>query len=162
MGSGGKMVCPHCDYEFQRSEGVGFLFPMQYKETVEKAKSGKLGKEMKQFFSEHTDGAINAYYVTLCCDDCGELSSGMDLTMYIPKPEKPSVTKRGKWSDLCSGDGINYVMEYELEEDYVEYMKYPHKCKKCKGKMHVVQEDEDLKCPHCKTELEWGECEMWD
>lgn len=68
MGSGGKMGCPQCGFEFNRSEGVGFFFPQDYKESVEKAKSGKLGKEIKQFFKEHADGAINASYVTLCCD----------------------------------------------------------------------------------------------
>lgn len=82
--------------------------------------------------------------------------------MYVPEAGKPPVIPRGEWSTVCPGDGIEYVTENDLDEYYVEYMKYPHKCEKCQGNMHVVQDDEDIKCPHCKVALEWKECMMWD
>jgi len=57
---------------------------MVYSDTVEKAKKGELGKEMRTFFRQHSDGAIDAESVTLLCDSCGNLCQGMNLTMYIP------------------------------------------------------------------------------
>ena len=88
MGSGCTMKCPQCGYEFGRSEGVGFMFPMVYQELVQKAKNGELGEEIKLFFSEHPDGAINADRTTLVCNECGNLSGDYDLTMYISNGEK--------------------------------------------------------------------------
>ena len=60
MGTGYTRKCPKCGFEFHSSTGVGFLFPKVYAETVQKAKEGELGEELKSFFAEHKDGAINA------------------------------------------------------------------------------------------------------
>ena len=162
MGSGCRMECPQCGYKFNRSEGVGFLFPMVYAETVEKAKKGKLGKEIKQFFEDHEDGAIDVSDVTLCCEDCGFLSTRMDLTMYLPKDGKPHKVENSNWSSACTGEGLDYVMNSDLDEYYMEYMKYPHKCKKCKGKMHIVKGNESLLCPKCKVAMEIKDIILWD
>ena len=88
MGSGLVMRCPKCGYEFSRMEGIGMLFPMAYEETVQKAKVGELGEELKLFFEKNPHGALNVEQVTLCCDQCGALSNNMDLTMYIPKDSR--------------------------------------------------------------------------
>ncbi len=83
MGFAKRMKCPKCRYTFCHHEGVGYAFWMVYEDTVEKAKKGKLGKELKAFFDEHPDGIIRTDSVTLCCDECGFLESNLDLTMYI-------------------------------------------------------------------------------
>ncbi len=85
MGYGSEMKCPKCGFKFFSRTGVGFSFPSVYEETVLKAKSGELGDEAREFFKEHPDGAINAEYVTLCCDEYGDLFTGQDLTVYDPK-----------------------------------------------------------------------------
>lgn len=162
MGSGCKMVCPDCGYGFDRSEGVGFLFPVEYKKAVEKAKAGKLGKKIKLFFEEHADGAIDASYVTLCCDECGFLKSGMYLTMYVPKNGMQPPKGKKMWSIPCPGEGIDYVDNSDLETYYVEFMRYPHKCGKCRGKMHIVQQEEELKCLKCKAKMEEDKFILWD
>lgn len=162
MGHGYTKTCMKCGYSFSCNEGIGFLFPKVYKETVDKAKAGKLGKVLKSFFEEHPDGAINAEYVTLCCDKCGDLRSRMDLTMYIPKGEKPKRLSNARWSVAFPHPAEEYVMSDKLEEFYEKYADYPHKCGKCRGKMHVVIEGEVLFCPNCKEPLDISEDIMWD
>ena len=149
MGSGAMLVCPKCGFKFTRQEGAGFLFPKIYKETIEKAKSGELGPEIQKFLAEHEDGAVNAESATLCCDECGHLQKGRDLTMYVP------ISGRVK-------EKSDYVMRFDLEEDYKEYARYRHICEKCGGEMHVAGRDEQLLCPECKTPLEEKHTIMWD
>jgi len=152
MGSGLVMRCPKCGYEFSRMEGIGMLFPMAYEETVQKAKVGELGEELKLFFEKNPHGALNVEQVTLCCDQCGELSIDKDLTMYISKNSK----------DPHVSDNDKYIFEEELKRDYLEVMKYPHKCGKCGGDMHRVNSDEILKCPECKVKMEEVTKICWD
>ncbi len=138
------------------------MFPKVYAETVRKAKAGKLGKILKTFYEEHPDGAINAENVALCCDSCGHLKSGKDLTMYIPKGKIPERSADERWCVAFPHPEEKYVMSYELDEYYEKYADYPHKCGKCKGKMHIVKEDEILLCPICKDPMEVFEVLMWD
>ena len=162
MGSGFTKSCPKCGYEYHSSTGVGFMFPLVYAETVQKAKAGELGEELQQFSKEHKDGAINARYVDLCCEDCGHLSGGMDLTMYIPNEKKPEKIKHRRWSGGRSHEDVVYVDQYDLAEFYTEYAKYPHKCEKCAGKMTAMEDDAKLVCPKCKIPLETTGHIMWD
>ncbi len=152
MGSGAVMRCPKCGFEFHRTEGIGFLFPRVYEETIKKAKDGELGDVLRDFFEKNPAGALNAENITLCCDQCGALSGDMDLTMYTPKDKAKSNRETER----------RYVTGYELERDYSEVMKYPHKCKKCGGDMHRVTYGERLKCPECKVEMEETVLMCWD
>ena len=38
MGSGYDMKCSKCGYSYSRMEGIGFYFPIAYRETIEKAR----------------------------------------------------------------------------------------------------------------------------
>ena len=153
MGSGYRLKCNKCGYSFMCMNGIGKLFPTVYSDTVQRAKDGELGTEIKQFFADHPDGAINAEKVTLCCDSCGKLCNDQDLTMYIPKKECVTTTHKES----------GYVAVNDLKEFYEEYAKYPHKCSECGGEMHVVTDDEVVMCPKCKNPLEsTKEFIMWD
>lgn len=88
MGYGSEMKCTKCGYMFVSRTGVGFLFPMVYSETEQKAKDGDLGNEVQEFFKEYPDGAIDAEDVTLCCDKCGDLFSARISPCMFLKPEK--------------------------------------------------------------------------
>ena len=156
------MKCPKCEYTFEQWEGVGYMFPMVYAETVQRAKNGELGEEIQNFFNEHEDGAIRADSVTLCCDKCGALRTGKDLTMFVPKGNKSDQTEHGRWSVAMPFEGARYVSDTELELYYSEYMKYPHKCDECGGSMHIVGYGEELKCPKCKVKLETEDFICWD
>ena len=162
MGSGYTMRCPKCSYKFHAITGIGFMFPKAYEETVRKAKNGELGKEIQTFFREHEDGAVNAENVTLCCTECGDLTYGKDLTMYVPKGKKSDKKEKGNKSGSAPDKDIAYVSWMDLEENYTEFAKYPHKCEKCGGDMRILDEDDDVLCPNCKVPLEVKEHIMWD
>ena len=49
-----------------------------------------------------------------------------------------------------------------LMKYYDEYAKFQHRCEKCDGKMRIVDRNEPLKCPVCKTLLEDGGWFVWD
>lgn len=152
MGSGAIFKCPKCKFKFETHEGIGMMFPSYYQDTVAKAKEGKLGPELKTFFAEHPEGAINAENRTYCCEECGSLSNETDLTMYLPDE-----SKRGNPSEE-----YDYVMEADLEDFYIEYAKYPHKCRKCGGKMRLIDYGDDILCPKCHVPLEGDGFIMWD
>jgi len=162
MGSGCIKKCPKCNYEYNSSTGVGFLFPLVYVETVQKAKAGDFGKELQEFFKEHEDGAISVEKVDLCCEDCGHLSGDFDLTMYIPNEKEPEKTGHGRWTVGMSFEDVDYVSPYDLDMFYKEYAKYPHRCEKCGGKMRIMKEDEQMICPKCKAPLETSDELCWD
>lgn len=162
MGRGYTKKCPKCGFEFHSWTGVGFLFPKVYTETVQKAKDGELGEELRNFFVEHKDGAINVENVTICCEKCGNLGCAMDLTMYVPNGKKQDKIAHGRWSVAFEFEGADYVSPTDLDEYFVEYAKYPHKCDKCGGAMRVLKEDEEIVCPECKEPLETVDIIMWD
>lgn len=162
MGYGVRYTCPKCGFGFASSIGIGFLFPTVYQETLAKAKGGELGPEIKEFFEEHPDGAINAESVTLCCDECGNLVNGKDLGMYVPTKEMPVSNENSCWSVAAPQRGISCVAKWDLDEYYEKYADYPHICEKCKGHMHIVKESETLICPKCKVHLEEIDAIKWD
>lgn len=162
MGTGYTRKCPKCGFEFHSSTGVGFLFPKVYAETVQKAKEGELGEELQTFFADHKDGAINAKRVVVCCEKCGNLGCATDLTMYVPNNRKPEKIEHGRWSGAFGFEGADYVSWTDLDEYFVEYAKYPHKCDKCGGTMRILKEDDEIVCPECKVPLETADIIMWD
>ncbi len=162
MGFGREMKCPKCEYTFHQVGGVGFLFPVEYAETVQKAKNGELGEEIQNFFKEHEDGTIRADIVTLRCEKCGTLKSEKDLTMFVPKGNKLNQIDHGKWSVAMPFEGAQYVDDDDLKRYYTEYMKYPHKCDNCGGSMHKLRNEEELACPACKVKMETVDWINWD
>lgn len=162
MGRGREYECPKCGYTFQRIWGVGMLFPSTYAETVEKAKAGALGEELCSFFAEHDDGAIDAQYESFVCEECGALSNKMDLTMYVRKSVSGPRPKSGRWCVAFPQEGIQYVDRDDLNKYFLEYAKYPHKCKKCSGPMIKIKPGTSLLCPECKCLLEEGSDVFWD
>lgn len=165
MGVGINIKCNDCNIEYSVNLGVGFLFPVVYAETLEKAKSGELGEELKAFFAEHKDGAINADDVALYCETCGNMETGQDLSCYVPvEGYDPSSKEKLRWSVSFPAEGMDYVAPNDLEEKYRKVIEYPHKCGKCSGNMRIVDEEEfwHFKCPKCKKEMERLPNDFWD
>ena len=162
MGSGCRYGCSKCGFTFTSNEGVGMLFTDVYIETVQKARSGELGEFIQDFFREHNDGAVDASFVTICCDNCGDIARAQDLTMFVPANENATHMAHGRWSVAMPFEDADYVSRFELEKDYREYAKYTHVCKKCGGKMHIVTKEESLMCPKCKIPLEERGYLLWD
>ncbi len=147
-----ELQCEKCGFKFMTMHGVGMMFPLAYVKTVQKAKSGELGAEMKEFFEEHPDGAIDSETVTLCCDNCGHLSINQDLTMYVLKEGAPKKTEHGRWCVGMGFEDVDYVDDSDLEQNYKEYKKYTHRCTECGGNMHVVKEHENYCVPTVKSQ----------
>lgn len=164
MGLGYIKKCCKCGYKIDCYEGTGMYFPLQYEETVQKAKNGELGDDLKIFFSEHEDGALNAERVLLCCEECGFLANKKELTMYIPQKIEYEEYE-GKFKKIYEAR-MEYIKNAPegrtLMKYYDEYAKFQHRCEKCDGKMRIVDRNEPLKCPVCKTLLEDGGWFVWD
>ena len=157
MGEGRTYKCPKCGYELDVRYGSGFMFPTVYKETVAKMKKGELGAEAQQFFEEHPDGAISVDDILAQCKECGQYETVRELTMYVPKPGHVH---------SAPAEGVDYVLDYELEENYKVFQKYPHRCRSCGGKMKLISErtlkGKELVCPCCGEAMEITDMLLWD
>ncbi len=164
MGSGHSFECKKCGYEFTAVEGVGFMFPAVYAELVEEGKKGELGEELKIFFEEYPDGAIDAKKITVRCYDCGNYENVYDLTMYVPNKAAAMNKDKGRWSVALPFEDASYVTSLELKKSYTEYKKYHHSCDKCGEQMIAVDinEDAELVCPECGEKLEYAGELCWD
>ncbi len=170
MGTGYNCKCNKCGYEIHANLGVGFMFPKVYAETVERMKTGKLGKQAKKFFEEHPDGAIECETVIAKCLHCGLCGPVPNLTMYIPKPDydPTNAEPKGRWSVAFPFEGADYVSLMDLEKYYDEYEKFNHRCPECGGKAEIIPDfekqlnDGTLKCPKCDGLMEMQDIIMWD
>ena len=175
MGTGYLLKCRKCGYEFSANLGVGFMFPLASQETVEAGREGKLGKEVKKFLEGHPDGALDCSTVILQCSECGELESGPDLSMYVPGEDSPAPSS-GNWTVAYPHEGSSYVTPWDLVK-YKLFALYDHRCRRCKGKMKIIKEEEFKKlicgddfdnhptkmiCPKCREPLWLGEIMMLD
>ena len=147
MGCGYNVHCEQCDYRSQVYFGVGLMLPKVYEETVQKAKLGELGAELKKFFEEHPDGAIDVSYALGLCKKCGAFYTVTDLSTYLPiddfSPNKGYCPR----SVAESFHEAEYVLPRDLNEHYELFAKYPHKCK-CGGEMKIFNEDDFQKTRH--------------
>lgn len=162
MGTGYEYTCPKCSYTFSFNQGVGFLFPKLYEEIVTAAKEGKLGEEIRQFFEEQPNGAIDAEKNLAVCTSCGEYESVLNLSMYIPESNRTEDKENQRWSFAFPFYGAKYVAPSDLKENYRFIKAYPHRCRKCEGKMRIIKSSETLLCPICEEVLENTGIIMWD
>ncbi len=177
MGMGFTLRCRGCGYKISADFGVGFMFPFAHGEIMEKARTGKLGKTVKQFLEEHPDGALNTEKVLLQCTDCGALHCGPDLSMYVRNPDVPREEKE-KWSVAVPAERAEYVSPSELKEgEAYQFYGYGNICRKCKKPMKPIRqedlenhgggsEEERLRtavsCPKCREPLWIAGTSYWD
>lgn len=109
-------------------------------------------------YNEYKDGAINAESIAICYDKCGNLKCDIDLTMYVTNDK----IARRWWFGAFGFEGSDYISRTDLDEYFVEYAKYPHKCDKCGETIRVLKEDDEIVCPECKLPLENTDIIMWD
>lgn len=172
MGQGNTYRCTRCDYSFTAYLGVGFAFPSVYQETMKAACKGELGDKLQQFVQTHPDGVVNCNNSIIHCSQCGNLTCGPNLNMYLPKEGyAPETVQHGPWSTMVPFEGTFYVAPWELSEHYKLTAKYPHRCEKCGGLAHVISEQTlarkiaygSIVCPCCGEKLIVDDCViMWD
>ncbi len=172
MGQGKSFHCTKCDYKFTACLGVGYAFPEVYRATMESARKGELGEKIRIFVQEHPDGAINCENTIIRCGTCGNLNCGPNLNMYLPKEGfDPHSVQNGQWSGAMPFDSEDYVVPWELHEDYKLFAKYPHRCDKCGSYARIISErrlaqricEGSVLCPSCGERMAVDECViMWD
>lgn len=151
MGTGYAFKCKKCGHEYDVLVGCGFRFPKEYQECIKAIKCGKYGSEWKSLFLETHNAVVDADEYLYICRSCGNWKVEKSLSLYSSTAELSEDT---------------YVMPYELNETCNFIKSYFHKCKKCKKRMHRVDEDDILSlllpCPKCGTENNVAELIMWD
>jgi len=139
MGIGRGFTCPRCGSKVSAVWGSGFKYPLVYQETVQGIKEGQYDEVSKIFLKEHPDGAINAEKTLARCEKCGNYDNVQDLTMFIPKEGYiHTIDPNQIWSTSAHFKGADYVSPYDLSIHYIEFKRYPHKCKRCGGAMHII------------------------
>lgn len=130
------------------------MYPRIYEGTRIAALEGELGEEIQKFLQDNPDGEIDSSRVLGRCSSCGEFETVTDLTTYLPNENFPDRK-------------IKFPADWELEEYYKIFAKYPHKCKNCGGELEIfrgsdLRNNGMLKCPRCRESLtvkKWGH---WD
>ena len=161
MGTGYTYRCKTCGHSFSAYLGVGFLYPRLYQDVMTSARKGNLGKQAKRFLEENPYGAIDPKTVIAQCEDCGNYDAVMDLSMYVPKEGQPPRIHKGNWTISDFDPEAEYVFEFD-EYDLKEL--YEHRCTLCKGRLHILKEQEPelLKCPKCGDDMIIEDVVMWD
>ena len=151
MGSGYIIRCSNCDCDYEKMlfAGIGMWFSKTYAEVMEKARSGQVSKLHTWFMEHHPDGAINAEQKIYQCENCGDLFSDYDLSMYTPRDNSEKKRKKGIWSVSSPAEEAEYATPSDLQEYYDLFKPYWHKCPKCKGNASVVNNFANKKCPKC-------------
>ena len=131
MGQGNGYHCTKCDFSFEAHLEVGFAFPTVYKEIIDSARKGELGDKLQQFVFNHLEGAINCGNSIIRCSNCGDMTCGPNLNMYLPKEGyNPTSIQHGQWMAAMPYEEADYVTPWDLHEHYKLTAKYPHRCKK--------------------------------
>lgn len=155
MGAEWNLLCPKCGTEYSVRLGIGYVFPLEYKETVNEIKAGKYGTDWQKLFGSVPGAAVNAEAEFYVCAFCGGFSNEKNLSVYSPKGKSREAHTDQTGSKYCTLD--------DLKEGYRLVKSYVHKCPECGKRMHKYRPGDLLKCPHCKEksmDIETGA--LWD
>lgn len=148
MGAGSGYFCEKCGKEFSVSWGLGFLYPMVYKELLEDIKSGKYGEEMKAAALSNNDVAVDAEWHLYLCS-CGYWENAYGLSLFVPK----------KGARIDSP----FVSPYTQRDIFQILYEYNHQCPE-RGETMIEADGEKsgLRCPVCKTICSSNTLIRWD
>lgn len=151
MGTGLIVKCNTCKFKESYHLGAGMMFPNVYKNLVEEVRSGRYGKEWREFFEENDGAAINAEKQLYQCPSCNRLKLDYDKSLYKSKSNTPP--EDGYW---CYWR--NPCNEYKLFKRFIHY------CPKCKIEMRRIEicKDTNIPCPRCGNELTQNNNVSWD
>ena len=147
MGNGLEFRCNKCGYAENAIFGVGFLFPEAYQSTVASIKAGEFGEDWKTLFESIPRAAVNAEMEFYVCPACGMGANEPNLSVY--EPENPAISKvhNEAFSVGNPATGMEYVVPWELGENYRLVKTYIHKCPECGKRMHKYRMNDRLICP---------------
>ena len=158
MGQGYSFHCKKCNKTYDVAEGIGFLYPSEYRKMVEKIKNGRFGKTIRELYTGTPFVTVDASRVVLICESCRHWRVGQDATLYVPN-DADAIRKNNGNNEI-----IDFITPYDLGEDFHILKSYECKCRKCGGRMRktTVEEAKTLPCPKCGTENEPKPDLLWD
>ena len=150
MADGLRLKCSKCNKEYGVSWGIGFSFPTVYKNTLKAAKTGEYGPEWQELTTKTKYVAIDAESYVYLCEKCRNWSSDPGLSLYVPK-DTEELKNKYNLESVGELEERDYVMSYNLDEEYKILKRRIHKCKKCGGVMRKLKFKEvyHLPCPEC-------------
>ena len=167
MGSGIRLECPNCGFNDTFYLGVGFSYPYVFAETMEDAKNGRYGKDLRKLLKKHPNAVLDPSLVLTHCPKCHMLGRETDLTAYVPKPgyDRSKEPKR-MWSSACPAKDVDYVSPNDLRNHYNVLKKYDYRCEKCGTELELINERElrqrQIPCRKCGDILSVSSDIMWD
>lgn len=166
MGNSYGFRCKKCgDYKWI-SEGIGFLFPTLYEQTIEEIKDGKWGEKYHEFFEVFPNAATDVENGVYLCEHCGNIFNEINQGLYLPKDERMEIKPSdNRWCVAMPQIGKRYVTACELEKDYFLYEAEVHSCPQCgKNAKRVKGDISKLEpiCSKCRTRMELEDLEFWD
>ena len=180
-----EMKCKHCGYTFETFIGFGRGLLREQEMAEQRAREGKYGEIMQEFFKVYPLGTIDTNLTVAVCPVCQEFKSVEDLTMYVPK-------KKGKdfWQIADEKYAENFAKMHikmkaprdfsyydhtfhasvELEAFYDKYMEYEHHCPDCGSIMRMIPYFDDyvaddkhvIQCPKCGNVVKVENVGFWD
>lgn len=154
-----RHLCRKCKYEVIHFMGHGAFFENEYEETLEDARKGVLGPELKKFLEEYPNGAIDVEGSIGRCMNCGEYQTVQNLSMYLPPegvdPNEDLYSERMLIPDLSKEvqPHLPCFDRDELQRNFRFHANYPHKCKKCGGDLMLLDDSTVLVCPKCRIKM---------
>ncbi len=165
MGKGYSYVCSKCGKNFDVFLGIGMMFPVIYRRTIEEIKSGKYGEEWKKIFNSQPYTATNAHKYLYKCKNCGYWEESKELSLYVPNDLESFPKTQFGIKTVEEWGYVPYVTEIELKYDYHLIKRYIHKCPKCGKTMNQATEKNEfltLSCPDCGALAKREGELMWD
>ena len=146
MGLGYNFTSKNCGTKFSAWTGVGFLYPIDNAEMVEKVKAGKYGKELQKVLLEADDAFLDSEkYLYICSCGCWSVEPAMDV--YVPGVEADNSKKSKR----------EYVFGMDLNKTYSLVWHQSYMCKRCGKQMRRIKSIDSymkrygLPCPNCGT-----------
>lgn len=150
--------CEKCNFKYSAWVGYGWLYPDWCVKTIKQIKNGMYGEHLEDFVNTFPNGGVSCETVVIQCDNCGKLNTALDLTTYVPV------------DDSYVSDDRSFML-YDLNDHYIEFEKYHHKCPVCGGSARIVpgftrnfhkETDRHVRCPNCSNSIEIIEIGCWD
>ena len=150
MGDVLRLRCSKCKKEYSVWWGIGFAFPTVYEKIMKAAKNGEYGQEWKTLTTTTKFVAIDAEDYVYLCGKCNHWNNEPGLSLYVPK-DLEEIKRKYKLDTVDELEERDFVMSYDLAEEYKILKRRIHKCEKCGGIMKRLKEKEifHLPCPHC-------------
>ena len=160
MGTGYKLECKKCGFIKSVSLGIGFCYPQECRQTLEKMKDGEFGEEFRRSANTLRGAAIHQERALFRCDSCGSLEN---------KPAIDLCTVREGYTE--DDHHLSYVMDFDIGREYEIARSVEHQCERCQAPLKEIKLQTIVRkiplstripCPTCEKKLSITDWYEWD